>query len=191
MVQATQHPLGHDPALLRWLDGARLRCILIERAVRPRPMILFQKSEDDPFAVGFIQHDDVVQALAAESTDPALDEGVLPGTLWCDEHFLDAQVSDALPEDRAVAAVTVADQVRWRLVKGAATSADCHSAEREVIGRVRGASGFSFSGFCERIANAPSTPTASSKTKNSHSGCLHYLLTGQARFAHPLDSVSI
>jgi len=83
-------------------------------------MIVFQKSGDDPFEVGFIQHDDVVQALAAESADPALDEGVLPGTLWGDEHFLDTQVRDALPEDRAVAAVTVADQVPCRLVKGKA-----------------------------------------------------------------------
>ena len=55
-MQATEHRLSYDGAPPRQLDRTRLRCILIERAMRPRPMIVFQKSEDDPFEVGFIQH---------------------------------------------------------------------------------------------------------------------------------------
>src|SRR5262245_49001190 len=82
------------------------------------PVIIFEEGRDDPLEVSLVQHDDVVQALAAQGSDPAFDEGILPGTLRCDQHFLDAQVGDAPAEDRAVATVAVPDQVAWRLVKG-------------------------------------------------------------------------
>ena len=85
-MQATEHWLTHDLASLRWLHCTRLRCILIERSVRTRPMIVFEEGRDDPEEVGLIQHDDVVQALPAESADPALDERILPRALRCDEY---------------------------------------------------------------------------------------------------------
>jgi hypothetical protein len=60
----------------------------------------------------------VVQTLAANASDQAFGERILPGRLRGNEHFLDAHAGEATPEALAVAAVAIPDEKARRLVKG-------------------------------------------------------------------------
>ena len=65
--------------------------------------------------MGFVENDDMIEALPAKGTDQSLDERILPRRLRCDEDFFDAHVGQSLAEGIAVDAVAVADQVTFLL----------------------------------------------------------------------------
>jgi hypothetical protein len=55
-----------------------------------------------------VQDDHMVQALAPDTPNQPLDIGVLPGTLWSDQHFLDTHVLDRLSKGCSVDTITIA-----------------------------------------------------------------------------------
>src|SRR5260370_35911857 len=81
----------HHPSELRRLYPPRDRSILVERQVSARPLVVFEIQLQDATQPSFIQDDDVVQALAANRADQALDIGILPRGSWSREDFANAQ----------------------------------------------------------------------------------------------------
>ena len=65
-----------------------------------------------------MEHEHMVQALAPNRTNDALDVGPLPGGSRGAQHFVDTQVSHLSPEGIAEDNIAVAQQVARRLVKG-------------------------------------------------------------------------
>jgi hypothetical protein len=63
-----------------------------------------------------IQDDHVVEALAADSPDQALDEWILPGTSRGRDHVLNAHVPDAALEVRSIDLVPITQEVARRAV---------------------------------------------------------------------------
>src|SRR5438445_13671418 len=68
----------HHPSELWRLYRPRDRSILVERQMSARPLVVFEIQLQDTTQPRFIQDDDVVQALAANRPDHALDIGSLP-----------------------------------------------------------------------------------------------------------------
>ena len=69
----------NDPPGLRKLDWARLRRVLMQSQVRPGPMIVVHKPLKMPVQASFVEHDHVIQALAANGADHPFDIGPLSG----------------------------------------------------------------------------------------------------------------
>jgi hypothetical protein len=65
-----------------------------------------------------VEHDHMVQALAPNRTNEALDVGPLAGGSRGAQHFLDAHLSHLSPEGIAENGVAIAQQVARELVKG-------------------------------------------------------------------------
>jgi hypothetical protein len=78
MMQTADLPEGHDSSGLAWLDGARVRAILVECKMRPRSVVIFDVVRKDTTQMALAEDHDVVQALATNRTDHALDVRVLP-----------------------------------------------------------------------------------------------------------------
>jgi hypothetical protein len=78
MMESTYLRDGHDPASLRWLDGARLGRILLQAEMRTTPMIVVHETTQVPPKTLFVEHDHVVQALASDGADNPFDLGTLP-----------------------------------------------------------------------------------------------------------------
>jgi hypothetical protein len=57
------------------------------------------------------QDQEVVEALAADGPDYALDEGILPRSAWGDEHFARAEGGDGPREGVAVDAIPIANKI--------------------------------------------------------------------------------
>lgn len=81
-------------------------------------VIIVKVARDDVPEVGCVEHDHMVQTVAADGSDQAFDEGVLPGRLRSNKDFFGSQVVSAAPETVAVTAVAIADQVTWCLLEG-------------------------------------------------------------------------
>jgi hypothetical protein len=98
----------HDPSEFRRLYAPRNRSILFERQVSARPLVVFEIQLQDATQPSFIQDDEVVQALAANRADQALDIGILPRRSRSRENFANAQPPCRFVEFLAVARVAIA-----------------------------------------------------------------------------------
>jgi hypothetical protein len=65
-----------------------------------------------------VQHDQVVQALAANRTDQPFDLRRLPRRTECDHHFFDLHTLDSVTEVLAVDAIAISQQKPWNLLEG-------------------------------------------------------------------------
>ena len=65
-----------------------------------------------------MEHEHMVQALAPNRTNDALDVGPLPGGSRGAQHFVDTHVSHLSPEGIAEDTIAVAQQVARKLIKG-------------------------------------------------------------------------
>jgi hypothetical protein len=101
----------HYLSELRRLDLPRDRSIFVERQVSASPLVVFEIQLQDATQACFMQDDDVVQALAANRADQALDIGILPRRLRSGEDFADAQPPGRFVEFLSVAAVAIAKQI--------------------------------------------------------------------------------
>jgi len=90
VVEAADQKKGNDAAVLRWLDGARLGRIFLEREMRPRAMVVAEVALQTTTEMSLTQDDHVVEKLATDGPDHSLGEGVLPGGAWCRENLRDA-----------------------------------------------------------------------------------------------------
>jgi len=60
-------------------DRTRVWRVSAEREMRPRPVVVREAGSEESPQVPFVEHDDVIQALAANRADGALDVRILPG----------------------------------------------------------------------------------------------------------------
>jgi hypothetical protein len=61
VVEAADEGQGNDAAVLGWLDGARLGCILLEREMRPRGVVVAEITLQTTTEVFLAQDDHVVE----------------------------------------------------------------------------------------------------------------------------------
>jgi hypothetical protein len=59
--------------------------------MRMRTIVIGHVGAQEPAEVAFIEHEDVVEALAAQGPDQTFDIGILPRRPRGDPHLLDAQ----------------------------------------------------------------------------------------------------
>jgi hypothetical protein len=79
--------------------------------VRPRNVGVGEVRAKHASEVVFVEHDEEIEALAANRADDALGEGILPGRARCGEDLGNAQALDPALEISAVAGIAIAEQV--------------------------------------------------------------------------------
>ena len=107
MMKTTKHRRGNN--ITDRIDVADDGRVAIEREMSPRAVVVVDVLAQHAAQMIFAEGDDVVGALAADATDDALDEGVLPWRSPCADHLLDAEglhsLAKGIAEDRV--AITV------------------------------------------------------------------------------------
>ena len=63
----------------RRLDDARKRGVVVQSVVRPSMVVIIEVRGQDAFAVGFVEHDDMIEVLPPDRADQPFDVGILPG----------------------------------------------------------------------------------------------------------------
>ena len=114
VVQAADFWNLHDLARRGALDGPEVGCVLVEREMGARLMVISEVTGQDSTQVSFAEDKNVVETLAADRTDQALGERILPGAVWRRENFLDLHPLHAVAELLAIDLVTVAQEVGRR-----------------------------------------------------------------------------
>jgi hypothetical protein len=82
VVQAADFSTLHDLARRGELDGPEVGCVLVERKMRARLMVMSEVASQDSAQVSFAPDEDVVGTLAPDRTDRALRERILPRAVW-------------------------------------------------------------------------------------------------------------
>jgi hypothetical protein len=72
---------------------APARAVVIETLVRPRNVVVREVRPKHATQVAFVEHDDEIEAFAANRTDDALGEGILPGSARCGDDLANAMRS--------------------------------------------------------------------------------------------------
>jgi hypothetical protein len=83
MVQAADLWKLNDLARRGELDAPEVGCVLVEREVRARLMVIGKVVGQDSAQVSFAEHENVVQALAPDRTDQVRRERILPRAVRC------------------------------------------------------------------------------------------------------------
>src|SRR5438034_10130314 len=78
MVEATDFANRDDPAEFRLLNWPAVGCILVEREVSKRPVVVREVAREGAAEVPFAEDEDVIQTLTPNRADEALREGVVP-----------------------------------------------------------------------------------------------------------------
>ena len=97
----------HDPTHRRKLNRSAYGCVLAQRQVSPRSLIVIEVGLQDAPQTGFIEDDHMIQALAPNRANQALDIGILPGRLWCRENLPNTQPVRRFTELLSVAPVPI------------------------------------------------------------------------------------
>jgi hypothetical protein len=93
------------------LYRAPARAIVTETLVRPRNVVVGEVRAKHATEVAFVEHDEEIEAFAANRTDDALGEGILPGRARCNDDLANAQALDPALEISAVDGIAIAEQV--------------------------------------------------------------------------------
>ena len=102
MVQATDFANRNDAAEFPPLNWPAVGCILVERMVSARPVIVGEVAGQGPTEVPFTKDEDVIQTLAPDRADEPFREGVLPRAVRRRQNFTDSHAFQAFPEHVAV-----------------------------------------------------------------------------------------
>ena len=83
MMESAHLGKGNDRSLLRSLDRAMVRVVLVQGQVRSAPVIsapviLGEISFEQAVQVSLVEHDDVIQAFAPDGTNEPFDVRRLP-----------------------------------------------------------------------------------------------------------------
>jgi hypothetical protein len=107
MVQTAQvFDLGDATALSR-MNVSTSWAVHVQPLMRAPPVVVVEVAGEDAPQVSLVEHDHVIEALAADRADKALDEWILPWRLGGDDDFFDADVPHAATEMLAVDAVAM------------------------------------------------------------------------------------
>src|SRR2546426_212416 len=98
MMKTTDFGSGDDPAG-RWADRPAIRCILVQPEVGPAPMVVGEVRAKDTAEMWAVDDDHVIQTLAANRADQALDVRALPRTHGTGHDFRDPYACHAATED--------------------------------------------------------------------------------------------
>src|SRR5439155_16326809 len=109
--QATDFGDGNDPAEVPPLNWPAVGCILVEREVSARPVVVREVASQGAAQVPFAKDEDVIQTLAPDGADEPLREGILPGAVSRREDFTYAHALHALAERVAVDRVAIVEEV--------------------------------------------------------------------------------
>src|SRR5438093_11835224 len=112
MVEATDFANRDDLAEFRPLNCAAVWCILFEREVSTRPVVVREVASQGAAQVPFAKDEYVIQTLAPDGADEPLREGVLPWALRRREDFTNTHALHALPEHVTVDRVATAQWIR-------------------------------------------------------------------------------
>jgi hypothetical protein len=112
VVQTTDDwKLDHLAGLGR-LQRARLGRVLAERQMSAtRVIVLANESPKQPSQVPLVHDDYMIEELSPQCADNAFRIWILPRGPSGNDHFLDAQMLDAIPKEAAVDSVTIPQQV--------------------------------------------------------------------------------
>ncbi len=77
-------------------------------------MIVCEIAAENSAQVGFVEYDDMREALSADTAVQAFNVRILPWRSWCYDDFVDAHVLDPLAEELAVDGVAIAKQEAGR-----------------------------------------------------------------------------
>ena len=76
VVQAADLGQSDDAAVLGWLDGAAIGCILLEREMRPRAVVVAEVTAQTTTEMSVAQDDHVIEKVASDGADHSLGEPV-------------------------------------------------------------------------------------------------------------------
>ena len=114
MMQAADFGNRDDRAAFRRLNGRSGGCVLVERKVSARLVIVPEVAGQNAAQVAFAQHESLIEAIPTDRGDEALGEGVLPGAGGRGQDFTDSHPLHTLPECVAVDRVAIAEEVSRR-----------------------------------------------------------------------------
>jgi hypothetical protein len=83
--------------------------ILVQREVSAPVVIVGEVPLQVALQRALVQHNDVIEALASEGANHALNERILPGTTRRRQHFFDAHLLHGTPRVRSVNRITIPD----------------------------------------------------------------------------------
>ena len=92
-------------------DGAGVGRIFHEGQMGPRAVVVNEVGREDSVQMSLAEDDYMVEKFAADRSDQALDEGVLPRGTGCAHDLGDAHAFEAMAKGRAVNAVAIPHQV--------------------------------------------------------------------------------
>ena len=129
MMQATDFGNLHDSARRGALDGPDIRRILVEREMRPSPVIGREVRGQDASQIPLAENDSMVEALASHRADEPLREGILPRAVGRREDFVDPHALHSVPKLLAVDLVTVAQEIGGRAESSGKASTICWAVQ--------------------------------------------------------------
>jgi len=123
MVKPAHLGHGNNPSPLGRFNRSSVRRVLPKRKMTTRTVIVVQVAGHLPPERGFIHHDDLIQAFAANGTDQPFDIWALPRRAWRREHFRDVHLGSQRPEGLAVHSIPVPKRSAAQRPKGMPASA--------------------------------------------------------------------
>src|SRR4029453_611960 len=85
--------------------------VATETLVRPRNVVVAEVRAKQATRGAFVEHDDEIEAFAANRADDALGEGILPGSARCNDDLANAHALDPALEVGAVDGIAIGEQV--------------------------------------------------------------------------------
>jgi hypothetical protein len=113
MMETADQGRLDDPALIDALHCSGLRCVLLQREVGPVTVVVGEVVSQQATQVGLVQHDHMIEALAAQGPDETFHVRILPRGPRGRLDFADPQGLDAAREHDTVDRIAVAQQVSW------------------------------------------------------------------------------
>ena len=107
MMQPTDFRYPDHFTVFRQFDLTRERQVSIEGEMCSILVIISEVRTEDPLQMPFVEYDDMVETVAADSAVQAFNVRILPGRSWCRYDFFDAHVLDSLSKELAVDRVTI------------------------------------------------------------------------------------
>ena len=83
-----------------------------------RSEVVAHVSFQSPPQVPLSKHDDMVETFPTNTSDKAFDEWILPGTLRCGEHLLNAHSLNSIAEMATVHPITIPYQISRHSIFG-------------------------------------------------------------------------
>src|SRR6202163_2741714 len=97
-------------------DRTRVRCVLPERNMSSRVIIISGEFRQNSPQMLFVDHDQMIGTFAPDRSDQAFNTSVLPGCAERGGPIPDAHRPDAGLENAAECLVIIANEIFWRLV---------------------------------------------------------------------------